>query len=122
MIRPSASEFALLKPLWSSGGLSAREIHNEVEAALEWSFSSTRKTLDRMVDKKLVRVEPLHGVKVYHAEAGKISVVAALTRDFMGRVLEIGDPVPAAAFNGSRLLSEEEILELEQALRQSEDT
>lgn len=119
-MKPSASELTLLKPLWSSQGLSARELHSQVESILEWSFSSTRKTLDRMVDKELVRTEQQHGVKVFFPVASKVSVVAALTRDFMQRVLEIGDPVPASAFTGSQLLDDDEILELEQLLKSKE--
>jgi BlaI family penicillinase repressor len=55
MAVPSISELSLLKALWRQQPLSAREIHDAVEAELGWSYSSTRKTLERMLDKGMVR-------------------------------------------------------------------
>ena len=64
---PSISELSLLKALWRQQPLSAREIHDAVEAELGWSYSSTRKTLERMLDKGMVRQALRHGVQVYAA-------------------------------------------------------
>ncbi|WP_308366418.1 MULTISPECIES: BlaI/MecI/CopY family transcriptional regulator [unclassified Microbulbifer] len=114
--QPSASELAILKALWQQSPLSAREIHQQVEEQLGWSYSSTRKTLDRMQDKGLLQAFEVHGLKVFEARADKVKTLAAYARDFAERVLEIKGPVPASFFAGSELLSEAELKELEALL------
>ncbi|MGY1531073.1 BlaI/MecI/CopY family transcriptional regulator [Luteimonas sp. A649] len=117
MSHPSNTELELLKCLWRNEACSARELHNHVSPVLGWSYSSTRKTLERMVEKGLVEELDSHGLNVYRAAIGKVSTLAALSRDFARRVLEIEGPLPAQAFADSRLLSEAEIDELEALLR-----
>ena len=48
MAVPSMSELSLLKALWRQQPLSAREIHDQVVEEMGWSYSSTRKTLERI--------------------------------------------------------------------------
>lgn len=114
---PSNAELELLKCLWRSGASSARELHNCAALSLDWSYSSTRKTLDRMVDKGLVKESSEHGLNVYRAKVGKVAILAALSTDFARRVLEIDGPLPTQAFADSRLLNEDEIEQLETLLR-----
>lgn len=116
--QPSASELAILKALWQQSPLSAREIHQQIAEQLDWSYSSTRKTLDRMQDKGLLQVLEVHGLKVFEAKADKVPTLAAYARDFAERVLEIKGPVPASFFAGSELLSQAELMELEALLAQ----
>jgi predicted transcriptional regulator len=114
---PSNAELELLKALWRQGACSAREVHNGAVAALDWSYSSTRKTLERMVDKGLVHESVEHGLNMYRARVGKVATLAALSTDFARRVLEIDGALPAQAFADSRLLSEQELQQLDALLR-----
>ncbi|MEN5368241.1 BlaI/MecI/CopY family transcriptional regulator [Stenotrophomonas sp. TWI273] len=114
---PSNAELELLKALWRQGACSAREVHNGAAAALDWSYSSTRKTLERMVDKGLVEETVEHGLNMYRAKIGKVATLAALSTDFARRVLEIDGALPAQAFADSRLLSEQELQQLDALLR-----
>jgi predicted transcriptional regulator len=118
-MRPSASELKLLRALWGAPRLSAREVHEASLANTRWSYSATRKTLDRMEEKGLVRVETVHGVKTYAAARPKLETLAGLIKDFARSVLDADAPMPAATFANSRLLDEEEIAAL-QALLDSE--
>lgn len=113
MIRPSEYELKLLRHLWRKGRLSARELHDASALETNWSYSATRKTLDRMVEKGLVRIESVHGLNIYVAGQSKLETLAALTNDFARDVLGLDAPLPAAAFTGSRLIAPEEIEELE---------
>lgn len=113
---PSVTELSLLKCLWKQYPLSAREIHDRVEQELAWSYSSTRKTLDRMLEKGLVRQHALHGVNVYTASAEKVATLAAFARDFGHRVMEMHHPLPVNMFTGSKLVDQQELQELEQLL------
>ena len=120
MHRPSNAELELLKCLWRHQVCSARELHNAVVPQLQWSYSSTRKTLERMLEKGLVSESSSHGLNVYRAEVGKLATLAALSRDFAARVLELDGPLPVQAFADSRLLNEAELDELESMLRQAD--
>jgi BlaI family transcriptional regulator, penicillinase repressor len=117
MVKPSESEMRLLRPLWRQGRLSAREIHEASEQVAEWSYSSTRKTLDRMVEKGLLEVEFVHGLKTFRPTQSKLHTLAVLIDSFTRKVLGADEPLPVAAFAGSKLLSAQEIADLEALLR-----
>ena len=117
MTIPSTTELILLKSLWRQQPQSAREIHDQVVAELGWSYSSTRKTLERMVDKGAVRLSTIHGMQVYHPALEKMATLAAFARDFGSRVMELDAPLPVAMFTGSRLVDDDELARLEQLLR-----
>lgn len=120
MARPSDTELRLLKALWASGRASAREIHDRTSAETGWSPSATRKTLDRMAEKGLVRIETVHGVKVFVPTRTKVETLASLIRRFARDVLDKETPLPAAAFTGSKLLSDDEIADLEAMLSEKD--
>ena len=113
---PSITELSLLKALWRQQPLSARELHDAVVDELGWSYSSTRKTLERMLEKNMVRQQMRHGVQVYGAVSDKVDTLAAFAHDFGRRVMEIDTPLPVNMFTGSRLVDETELLRLEQLL------
>ncbi|WP_426103640.1 BlaI/MecI/CopY family transcriptional regulator [Massilia sp. TSP1-1-2] len=116
MAIPSISELTLLKSLWRQQPLSAREIHDQVADELGWSFSSTRKTLERMLDKGSVRRLAVHGVQVYEAALDKVDTLAAFAHDFGKRVMELDTPLPVTMFTGSKLVDDAELAQLEQLL------
>jgi len=112
----SISELSLLKALWRQQPLSAREIHDQVVAEMGWSYSSTRKTLERMLEKRMVHQHIRHGVQVYDAALEKVDTLAAFAHDFGKRIMEIDTPLPVTMFTGSKLVDEAELAQLEQLL------
>lgn len=117
MAIPSVTELSLLKCLWKQHPLSARELHDLAAEELRWSYSSTRKTLERMVEKQMVNVQVVHGMNVYTAALDKIETLAAFTRDFGKRVMEMDEPLPVNMFTGSKLVNPAELAELKQLLQ-----
>jgi len=117
MAIPSTSELSLLKALWRQQPLSARELHDAVVGELDWSYSSTRKTLERMLEKGMLRQELRHGVQVYAALCDKVDTLAAFAHDFGRRVMELDAPLPVNMFTGSRLVDEAELARLERLLQ-----
>jgi predicted transcriptional regulator len=113
---PSVSELTLLKVLWKQQPLSAREIHDAAADELGWSFSSTRKTLDRMLEKQMIGMQTVHGINVYNAVLEKVGTLAAFARDFGRRVMELDAPLPVTMFTGSKLVDQKELTQLEQML------
>lgn len=116
MATPSISELIVLKALWRQQPLSAREIHHQVEAELGWSYSSTRKTLERMQEKGSIRQSTFHGVQVYQAVLEKVGTLASFAHDFGKRVMEMDAPLPVTMFTGSKLVDDAELGRLEQLL------
>jgi predicted transcriptional regulator len=116
MAIPSITELTLLKCLWKQHPLSAREIHDRVEEELAWSYSSTRKTLERMLDKGMISQHTAHGMNVYAPVLEKVETLAEFAHDFSHRVMELNAPLPVNMFTGSRLVSQHELKELEQLL------
>lgn len=122
MAIPSISELTVLKALWRQHPLSAREIHEQVEAELGWSYSSTRKTVERMLDKGSIRQHARHGVQVYEAALDKVDTLAAFAHDFGKRVMEMDTPWPVNMFTGSKLVDDAELARLEQLLNDWPDS
>ncbi len=120
---PSPTELSLLKALWKDAPLSARALHERVEAELGWSYSSTRKTLERMLDKGMVAQDVADGIQVYRPLLEKVGTLAAFARDFSQRVMEMEAPLAAAMFTGSKLVDARELERLDRLLQDwPEDT
>ncbi len=120
MSKPADSELRLLRQLWRKQPLSAREIHDASCGETEWSYSTTRKTLDRMVDKGLLAIEVIHGIKTFSTTGSKLETLAVLISDFARNVLDADAPLPAATFAHSKVIDSDEIDALEALLQQLE--
>ncbi len=117
---PTKPELAILKLLWRAKELSAREIHDSISDEFGWSYSTVRTVLERMFEKGLIAKYPVDGVNIYEAEVTKVAIIGRMIADFSKRVMEL-DTAPAAAFfSDSKLLSEDELTELEAMLRKEE--
>lgn len=114
----SPTELCLLKALWKTAPVSARELHELVEDDLGWSYSSTRKTLERMLDKGMVAQDSANGIQVYRPLLDKVDTLAAFARDFSQRVMEMDAPLTAAMFTGSKLVDQQELARLDELLQQ----
>jgi predicted transcriptional regulator len=118
---PTKPELAILKLLWRSKEMNAREIHREIEDDFGWSYSTVRTVLERMADKGQISKTPVDGVNIYEPQIGKVAMLSRMIADFSKRVLEL-DTTPATAFFAeSKLLSDTELEELETVLRKAEN-
>lgn len=119
-MQPTAPELEILKLLWQLQPQTGRELHDQLADVLGWGYSSTRKTLERMVDKGLLVAELQGNQNSYSALVTKVATLAALAQDFASRVLELKQPMPLAMFADSRLLTADDLQALEQQLQQLE--
>jgi type II secretion system protein E len=67
------TELTVLKVLWGAGELSAREVHEGLADALDWAYSKTRTTLDRMASKGLLSKRSSHGINLYEPLVSKVA-------------------------------------------------
>jgi len=114
------AELEVMKVLWDTDGLSAREVHDDLGQRLDWAYSTTRTTIERMVRKGLVAKEPFHGLHIYRASVTRVSGLARLVRDFAAQVLETSYVPVVSLFADSGALTEQEILELRRLLDDAE--
>lgn len=116
-MQPTAPELEILKVLWQRQPRNAREIHDEIYDQFEWSYSSTRKTLERMGEKNLVSIDSQGNKKIYTAQVEKVKTLASFAQDFAKRIFELDGPLPVAMFTDSRLIDDGEISDLEKLLK-----
>lgn len=116
-MKPSPTELVILKHLWAEGPQSAGEIHKAVSDALGWSRSSSRKTIERMVEKGLLSVREQHGLNIYRAKARKIPTLAGLIQSFASDVLGLDGPLPVSNLVKSEFLTDAELAELDDYLK-----
>lgn len=112
----SPGELELMKVLWSADRLSAREVHERIEAATGWAYSTTRTMLERLVVKGALAKEPFHGLNLYRPRLSRPAGLARLVRDFASRVLEVEPSVVVPLFADGGNLSDAELAELERLL------
>lgn len=117
-MKPNSTELEVLKLLWKKQPRTAKEIHEYIEPKYGWSYSSTRKTLERMGDKGILEVGFIGNKKTFKALLEKIPTLAMYMKDFANNVLELDEPMPVTMFADSRLIDKEEISELEYLLKQ----
>lgn len=121
-MKPNNSELVVLKALWRRQPQSLREIHIAISDELDWSRSSTRKTVERMVDKGLLSVGDAHGLKIYRAKVKKVPTLGAMISRFAADVLGLDGPLPVSNLVESHLLNDQELVELEEYLRKKSST
>lgn len=120
----TAPELEILKLLWQHQPQTGKELHRRLESLYGWSYSSTRKTLERMATKGYLRIEQQGNKGIYFAVLEKVPTLAAFVQDFSKRVLELDGCLPVAMFADSHLIGKDELSDLEAHLKalQSSDS
>jgi len=116
-LQPTKPELAVLKLLWREKSLSAREITDAVAPDFNWTYSTMRTVIERMCEKGLLKKKSADGINVYSAAVGKVALLSRMILDFSDRVLELDAAPSAVMFSDSKLLTEDEIRELEKILK-----
>ena len=110
------AELDVMKLLWSSGSLSARETHDRLAPRTGWAYSTTRTTLERLVKKGHVEKRDSHGLHVYAAATSRAQGMAPLVHEFARNVLGLSHAPVAALFRGSEALTPPDLDELREIL------
>ncbi len=117
----SRAELDVMKILWAEQPLSAREVHERLPAGYGWAPSTTRTTMDRMVQKGVLARRSLHGVYVYEPTISRPAGLAHLVRDFAVRVLEMDHGAVVSLLAKGNRLTPDEVRELERLLEEADD-
>jgi len=114
------TELSVLKQLWTSERMSAREIHDAVSGETGWSHSTTRTIITRMEEKGLLTRAEVHGVAVYSPALSRVAVLGAMARELARDVFDIKGALPASMFADSPHVTSDELAELD-AILNAED-
>ena len=117
----SKRELAIIKILWDIEKGSVREVHNKLIESVELAYPTTKTMLDRMVEKKYLKRENLHGIFVYSPLLSKPHGIAQLVKNFMENVLEVDNSAVTSLFTNSPMLDPDELKELQQLINKSEE-
>ena len=110
------AELEVMKTLWNAGRLSAREVHELLGDHMNWAYSTTRTTIERMVRKGLVEKKAFHGLHIYQASVSRATGLARMVRDFAQQVLETSHIPVVSLFADSGALTDAEVEELQKLL------
>ncbi|BBO68646.1 transcriptional regulator [Desulfosarcina alkanivorans] len=110
------AEFNILRIIWKNGKLSVREVHDQITAAHDWAYSTTKNMMDRMVRKQLLAREKFHGVFLYRPLISRPTGFTRIVQFFADHVLELDYGEVVALFSRSKVLKAEEVRELEKLL------
>jgi BlaI family penicillinase repressor len=92
----SGTEWLIMNVLWERTPLSASEVHEGLAATQDCTPKTVRTLLDRLLAKKAVVRERIHGVWVYRAAVGRDACLAGESHSFLKRFFH-ADPVPLVA-------------------------
>lgn len=85
----SDGEWVIINALWDREPCTAPDIQEDLQATKNWSYSTVRTMLDRMVAKGLLKTERLRHLTIYRsvitrAQAQMVDLRQTLTRAFNG--------------------------------------
>jgi len=110
--RLTPAELDVMKALWNTGRLSAREVHERVAEARGWAYSTTRTTVERLVRKGYLAKRSFHGIHLYEPRISRVTGLARMVHEFAANVLELSQAPVVALFAESEALTDEELDEL----------
>lgn len=113
----SRAEFDILRVLWRRGKLSIREVHDDLQKTYGWAYSTTKTMMDRMVKKGLLARVEFHRVFLYKPLITRPQGLVKWVEFFADRVLEMDYGSVVSLFARNKVLTPEEIEELQQLLK-----
>lgn len=117
----SKAEYDILRTLWKGGRKTVREVHDQLSPINGWAYTTTKTMMDRMVKKQLLKREQFHGIYLYAPLVSRPAGLVRLVQFFADRVLETEPANVVAMFAKNKILSDEEIAELQALLEEDKD-
>lgn len=115
------TELDVMNTLWKKGKLSAREIHDAIGQPNDWSYSTTRTVLQRMVAKGYLKKAAFHGLNLYQPTISKAAGLAKYVHNFARHVLDTDLAPVVSLLASTQTLSKSELDDLVQLLDQAEE-
>ena len=122
--QPTEVELQILRILWTSGGSTAREVHNSLADIEEkdTTYSTTVKMLSVMLEKGLVKRDESVSPQVYRAASSQKVTQRKMLGDLIDKVYDGSALSLVLQALASRKASQEELAEVRRMLDELEGT
>jgi len=117
---PTPAELEILRQLWREPGLTVREVHDRLTGK-STGYTTALKTMQIMLEKRLVKREPIGKAHKYFALIPQAQVQGSLVRDLLDRAFEGASRNLVLRALSERRPSSDELAEIRQMLDQLED-
>ena len=120
-INITPAEWDIMEVLWQQSPLSAAEIYEVLETQTNWSIKTVRSFLDRLVQKKAVRKQKIHGMNVFKPIPPRSQCLRQESESFLKRFFQ-GNPVSLVRhFVEQESLSDQDIARLRELLEKKKE-
>ena len=86
--RPTDTELAILRILWSRGACTVRQVHDELSRERPSAYTTALKMLQIMTEKGLVRRDEQQRAHVYEAQLAQHQTQRQMVGDLLNRVFD----------------------------------
>ena len=86
--RISDSEWIVMKPFWDNGAMAARDLYDAVSAAQDWSYTTVKTMLSRLVKKGALDYTQVGNSYLYSPCFSRDEMVRTEVKSFSHRVLD----------------------------------
>jgi BlaI family transcriptional regulator, penicillinase repressor len=115
-INITPAEWEIMEVLWQQSPQSAAEIYETLQAQTDWTVKTVRSFLDRLVQKKAVRKQKIHGMNVFKPMPKRSQCLRQESESFLQRFFQ-GNPVSLVRhFVEQEALSDQDIARLQALL------
>lgn len=84
------AEWAIMKVVWENEPCAAGTVQEALETSKGWAYSTVKTTMDRMVKKKLLRIEKIRNLQLFSSQVSRSQAQVGEFRKMLSR-----------AFNGA---------------------
>ncbi len=115
-INITPAEWDIMEVLWQRSPLSAAEIYEILQAHTDWTVKTVRSFLDRLVQKRAVQKDKIHGMNVFKPIPKRSQCLRQESESFLQRFFQ-GNPVSLVRhFVEQESLSDQDIAHLQELL------
>ena len=114
------AEWEIMKVVWEEQPCTAGTVQEELAATRDWAYSTVKTTMDRMVEKGLLRIEKIRNLQLFSSCVSEIDAKRGEFRRMLQRAFD-GALTPMMQFLIEHEgLSKEEEAQLRELIRKTE--
>lgn len=113
----SAAEWEVMKLLWKENPLTSEKIINSLTSKMDWSTQTVKTFITRLVKKEVIGFEKVGRTYNYYPLISEDECIKAENQSFLQKVYDGAVSMLFTKFLEEESLSEKEIEELEQLLK-----
>ncbi|AVQ39251.1 CopY/TcrY family copper transport repressor [Clostridium botulinum] len=121
MPKISAAEWEVMKLLWKESPLTSEKIINSLTEKMDWSTQTVKTFITRLLKKEAISFEKVGRAYNYYPLISEDECIKAENQSFLQKVYDGAVGMLFTRFLEEETLSEEEIEELEQILKDKKE-